>query len=183
MTATTAVTLVREHRGDFKVHMAGCRDIAKSHDRTQGPGGEPPTFDGATLLDAIVAMDTDAASWFCREPYDGLDDESGESCWSTHHGFEWAPCFADRVKAEGIVFDPATHKPWVSTTRKAEADATATEKVRRVALACGHRSARRIVVGSHEDAYAIANGTVHCRICKAHAGIVGWVAPEGTEAE
>lgn len=131
MSKTTGITLVREYRGDFKVHMAGCRDIARTHDRTQGPGGQPPTFDAGSLFGSIIAMDEDAASWFCRTAYDGKDEESGESCWSSTNGFGWAPCFADAVKAERIAFgthgrpyfvaDPETVAAIVADASEAEA--------------------------------------------------------------
>ncbi|MCU0505707.1 MAG: hypothetical protein MUE82_08040 [Chloroflexi bacterium] len=118
---TTSITLIRDRRGDFQMHLTGCSDIRRSHDYAYESTG-PAVYAGESLLDAIVVADTDMASWFCRQPYDGRDEEIGEHCWSTE-GVDWAPCFADAVKAAGIKVGRGV-RPTIE--KKGEPDMTST---------------------------------------------------------
>ncbi len=106
-TTTTGVTVITTHRGDFVAHLAGCRDIKRSHD--YGTGNVPGTYEAASLLDAIKSADTDMADWFCQTVYDPAPVESP---WHIG-GIEWAPCFTDAVNEAGIVF---SHPKWNDET-------------------------------------------------------------------
>lgn len=101
MTAT-AITLVKNRKGDFVIHTAGCSDINRKDNR------EPVVYTGADLQDAITTADTDMASWFCEEPY--TEDAVENGCW-TVSGCSHAPCFQTAVKSAGITFDAHSSKP------------------------------------------------------------------------
>lgn len=96
---TVSITRIVDIRGDFQMHLGGCRDIKRSHSY-DAMGNTPQTYTGATLLDAIVAADTDMADWFGQKAY---DPAPGESPWHVA-GVDWAPCFTEAVKAAGIEF-------------------------------------------------------------------------------
>ena len=80
------VTILTNERGDFELHLGGCGDIAKSSRRYPD---RVETFEGADLVAALVAVDTDAASWFGEEPYTQSARDNG--CWSVTNGIDPSP--------------------------------------------------------------------------------------------
>lgn len=105
----TAVTLLSTARGDFQVHLGGCSDIAKA---SRGSRDAVRTFAGDDLVAAIIALDTDAASWFGETPYTPESRDAG--CWATRNGFDPAPCFVKAIAAERVAFD-ADGRPYVES--------------------------------------------------------------------
>jgi hypothetical protein len=108
------ITLVRNEHGDDEMHVTGCADIARKARTTISTGRIPQVYAGETLVDAIVAADTDMADWFCEAPYTESARENG--CWMTTSQ-KWAPCFKAAVKAAGVEFDPTTFRPFVGTVK------------------------------------------------------------------
>lgn len=105
MTKNISIEIITDRRGEFAVHMNGCRDIKRSsmdrHSGAIGGGGE--IYESIDLVAAIRLADQAFAEMFCRNAYDGKDDEIGESLWNVAV-IEWAPCFAKAVKAERLTF-------------------------------------------------------------------------------
>ena len=104
----TSLTLIKNSKGDFGLHVTGCSDIARSATPTYR-GEKPPVYEGADLLAALVAVDTDAAGWFCELPYTDSSREQG--CWAVAHGIPPAPCLTKLIKAGGIGFEAVTGRP------------------------------------------------------------------------
>lgn len=113
-TQKVQITLVRNEHGDDEVHMTGCADIARKTRSTVATGRTPQIYSGETLVEAIVAADTDMAGWFCELPYTDSARENG--CWTTTTQ-KWAPCFAAAVKAAKVDFDPKTQRPFVGEVK------------------------------------------------------------------
>lgn len=106
----TQVTILTNQHGDFELHMGGCGDIPKASRRYPE---RVQTFEGIDLVAALVALDEDAADWFCEEPYTQASRDAG--CWSTTNGFTHAPCLVKARAAAKIAFD-SNGRPFVQTT-------------------------------------------------------------------
>lgn len=103
----TSITFVRDQRGDDEVHITGCADLKRGSKFQPGIGWG--TFKGETLLDAIVAADTDMAEAFGEEPYSDPATQ-GSQPWSTEI-IRHAPCFVKELAAEGITFSGPFGRP------------------------------------------------------------------------
>ncbi len=102
----------------MEIHRTGCADVARSLRQRRTMRGDTAegkqTFEGETVLEAVLALDVDLADMFCEEPYTPSADENG--CWTTP-ACSWAPC----IKAElgTLVFDPETNRPRVRAAKPA----------------------------------------------------------------
>lgn len=88
----TALTLIRNRRGDFETHVAGCSEIKRNADNDF----HSPTYSGEDLAGAIRSADADMAAWFCEEPYTESAAENG--CWTVSQT-KIAPCLAKALRA------------------------------------------------------------------------------------
>lgn len=93
---TVAIEVVKDQRGDFQVHVAGCADVAKQVKANPDNDGKPDHYEGETIVEALVALDTESASWFgVDDPYSEQAYEQG--CWS-HQNMNIAPCLRSQMR-------------------------------------------------------------------------------------
>ena len=88
---TTGVDKANIYNTDVEAHTSDCGDVKKL--------GSIQVFPGADAEAAVIAVDTDAASWFCEEPYTESARENG--VWSLA-AFEIKPCLRKSLKAAGV---------------------------------------------------------------------------------
>lgn len=92
----------------MELHRSGCADVKRSLRRGRTSQNEEAarvaTFAGHTLVDAIIAADTEMAGYFCEEPY--TQDSRNNGCWTVLKCHR-APC----LSFAGVTFDPETGRP------------------------------------------------------------------------
>lgn len=107
---TVTITQVKNSHGDLELHVGGCKDIDKHARRMAGNADRPSHYSGETLVEALVAADTDMAAWFVEEPYTQSSRDNG--CWTVLTN-GWAPCFRSLLRTAGVQFDEETGRPSV----------------------------------------------------------------------
>ena|ERR1035437_10034347 len=107
---TVSITVKTSGNGDYEGHVSGCSHL----NRTSGSDWDRRlhVFAAAeTVLDAIIAADTDMARWFCCTPYTEKSRDDG--CWAFNSGVVAAPCLKKLMTAAKIKFD-ADGRPYTA---------------------------------------------------------------------
>jgi hypothetical protein len=135
--AVKITVINKNENGDPEFHKAGCADIAKQQKRLGDVFVE--TFEGETIIDALVALDTEWASAFgVKDPYSESAYENG--CW-TWGNMHQAPCMNTLMKAVQVNMDEfgGHSRPYIADALVGQAVAAGLNEagIKRCQCGCG----------------------------------------------
>lgn len=125
----------KNEKGDPEFHLAGCADVQKQAKRIGDVHVD--RYEGETIIDALVALDTDWASNFgVDDPYS--EDAYQNGCW-TWGNMKQAPCLNALMKAVQVNMDEfgGHSRPFIAEALVGQAIAIALNEAGYPTCGCG----------------------------------------------